>query len=381
MKTASAPRRPLLWTWLLLTAAMLLLIAYFGLRFNSAAITNDVAWIGDAPGIRFDRSGIVYASPLNLPRGYQETSPPALSIELALKSAAPGDGHFQFVLLLHGGRDANQLVIGQWRTWLIVMNGDDYAAKRRQPRIAVNALHPGKEQFVTIVSGEDGTAVYLEGRLVRRNRDLQLEIPAMGSEGRLVLGNSIYGRHAWRGAFYGLAHYPRILETGAIQRHAEQWRRTNTFAHAADAQPGGLYLFNERQGTQIADHSGRGNHLHIPARMTILTKEFLTAPFVNEGNRPSLLQDMIINLVGFVPLGFLLSALMCHGRRPSLRRRLAWTMLACGAVSLAIELAQAWIPTRSSQMLDLMLNTLGAGLGVLLHAAVRRLSKGSGLPT
>ena len=46
--------------------------------------------------------------------------------------------------------------------------------------------------------------------------------------------------------------------------------------------------------------------------------------------------------------------------------------MACGSISLGIELAQAWIPGRSSQMLDLILNTLGAGLGVVLHAVWRR---------
>ncbi|HSO18592.1 MAG TPA: VanZ family protein, partial [Desulfosarcina sp.] len=376
------------WTLLLLTAAMLLLILYFGLRFKGAAITNDVAWLEGTPGIRFVRSGMVYAEPVGLYHGPREATAPSLTIELALKSAAAGDGHFQFVLLLHGGKDAGQLVIGQWRSWLIVMNGDDYDARRRRPRVAVNALQPGKERFVTIVSGEDGTAVYLEGRLAKRNPELKLQIPEMGSRGRLVIGNSVYGRHAWTGEFYGLAHYHRALEADTIHRHEKQWRRTNSFAYAADAHPAGLYLFDEKQGAEIADHSGRSNHLRIPARMTLLTKEFLTAPFVNEGNRPSLLQDMVINLVGFIPLGFLLSALMCHDHCRPLQIRLAWVALTCGAVSLAIELTQAWIPTRSSQMLDLILNTLGGGAGVLLHAAFQSIllskskkPKGSGLHT
>jgi glycopeptide antibiotics resistance protein len=39
----------------------------------------------------------------------------------------------------------------------------------------------------------------------------------------------------------------------------------------------------------------------------------------------------------------------------------------CFLLSLAIELAQAWIPSRSSQMLDLMLNTLGGATGVALQ--------------
>ena len=369
MKTADASRRPLPRMLLLLTAAMLLLIVYFGLRFKGAAISNDVVWLENAPGIRFDRTGIVYAESVDLARGPKGAAG-AVSIELALKSAAPGDGHFQFVLLVHGGEDARQLVVGQWRSWLIVMNGDDYDAKRRRPRIAVNALLPGKRRFVTIVSGEEGTAVYLEGQLAKRNPGLRLEIPDRGAGGRLVLGNSIYGRHAWTGELYGLAYYQRALAAEAVHRHAQQWRRQNTFAYAAGAHPAGLYRFDDAPGTRIADHSGRGHHLRMPDRMTILTKEFLTAPFASEGDRPSLLQDMIINIAGFVPLGFLLGALTRRGRGRPLRTRLVWVMLTCGALSLSIELAQAWIPTRSSQMLDLILNTLGAGVGVLLQAAL-----------
>lgn len=372
MKTAGASSRPLPRMVLLLTAAMLVLIVYFGLRFKDTAITNDVDWLEGAAGIRFERNSIVYADRLDLPSETGGTTPSALSIELALKSDGPRDGHFQFVLLLHGGQDDRQLVIGQWRSWLIVMNGDDYDARRRQPRIAVEALQAGKIRFVTVTSGKDGTVIHLDGRPVRRKPGLTLRMPDLSKGGHLVLGNSIYGRHAWAGDLYGLALYPRVLDPAVIDRHYDQWRRTGTFARAAADGPSGLYLFDEKGGAVVADQSGAGNHLAIPQRMAILNKEFLSAPFVHEGNKPSLVQDMVINLAGFVPMGFLLSALLCGGRCRAFGKRLGWVMLVCGGLSLGIELAQAWIPTRSSQMLDLILNTLGAGLGVLLHRAYRR---------
>lgn len=360
-------------SWLLLlTGAMLVLILYVGLRFREDALTNDVTWIQESAGIRFGPSGIVYADAVDLATPPQAPATPPFSIELALKSAVAGDGHFQFVALLHGGADDRQLVIGQWRSWLIVMNGDDYDARRRFPRIAVNAFQPVATRFVSIVSGNEGTTVYLDGLVAKRNPNLVLQKPAPGQAGRLVLGNSVYGRHAWSGELYGLAYFERTLDAEAVGRHFAQWRRDGTFAFAADDDPAGLYLFNEQQGTTIRDRSGRGNDLRIPARMTILIKEFLSTPFADGSNRPSLFQDMLINLTGFIPMGLLLSLLMSRGKSQRLGKRLGWVMLSCAGLSLAIELSQAWIPTRSSQMLDLFLNTLGAGLGVLLHSAARR---------
>lgn len=359
--------RPTPWGLLLLTAAMLMLILYFGLRFKDAAIINDVALIEDQAGLRFQRSGIAFAEAVDYPAP-DNAGNERLSIEFAMKPGAESDGHFRFLLQLHGGQDAEQLVIGQWQSWLIIMHGDDYDAKRRQPRIAVKAFHPEQKRFVSVVSGHDGTAVYLDGQLAERRRDLRLKTPAAGTPKRLVLGNSIYGRHAWVGDLYGLATYDQVLGESTIRGHFGQWAAEGTFAFALPEKTTSLYLFDEQGGQRIADRSGRGNDVRIPPKLTILSKEFLTTPFAEEEYNRSLVQDMVLNFTGFIPMGFLLSALMWHGRR-TVAKRLLLVLLACGAVSLGIELAQAWIPSRSSQMLDLILNTLGAGAGVLIHSA------------
>jgi len=44
----------------------------------------------------------------------------------------------------------------------------------------------------------------------------------------------------------------------------------------------------------------------------------------------------------------------------------ALTVITGLLLSLFIELAQVWIPTRCSQMVDLMLNTFGAWIGALV---------------
>lgn len=372
VKSAAPNNRPTPWGLLLLTAAMLLLILYSGLHFKGASISNDVAWIGDQSGIRFDRHGIAYAKTVAPPFSRKAPGDIPFSVELAIRPLkASDDGRFRFLLLLHGGDDAEQLVVGQWRSWLVIMNGDDYDATRRRARIAVKTLQPQQERFVTITSGEDGTAIFIDGQLTKRKGDLHLKIPVAAGRTRLVLGNSIYGRHPWAGEIYGLAYYDRILSAPDIRGHFQQWDRERTFVFARPQNPGGLYLFNEGKGDRVGDHAGGKHDLAIPGNMAILTKEILAAPLENGQYNVSFFQDMAINITGFIPMGFLLGALLWQANYRDIKKQLLLVMLACGSISLMIELAQAWIPSRSSQMLDLILNTLGAGIGVIGHSVYR----------
>jgi len=80
--------------------------------------------------------------------------------------------------------------------------------------------------------------------------------------------------------------------------------------------------------------------------------------------------DVTLNVLMFVPFG-----LLCHA---ALRRR-AWRSASASAAaigiaaafSLGVESAQYFIVSRSSQLEDVVLNVLGAGLGVAL-GSVRR---------
>ncbi len=80
--------------------------------------------------------------------------------------------------------------------------------------------------------------------------------------------------------------------------------------------------------------------------------------------------DLLINLFGFIPLGVVFG---CWLRR----RRWGYptAVLLTGLTSLAIEIVQAFTPSRFPSLNDLVLNTLGGAIGVTiwyLAAAVRR---------
>jgi len=94
-----------------------------------------------------------------------------------------------------------------------------------------------------------------------------------------------------------------------------------------------------------------------------ISKEHISLPKSEFTYRKSFFKDCIINFLGFIPFGFILSATLIKFEGTFEKHYILIAVLFCFAVSLIIEVFQAWIPSRSSSMLDLILNTLGALIG------------------
>ncbi|MBP7452648.1 MAG: VanZ family protein [Ottowia sp.] len=82
--------------------------------------------------------------------------------------------------------------------------------------------------------------------------------------------------------------------------------------------------------------------------------------------------DLVSNLIGYMPLGFLLTLSMLQPvRGPWLAAVLA--TLATGLLSFAMESLQSYLPTRVASNVDLGFNAAGGLLGALVAAALERL--------
>jgi hypothetical protein len=80
--------------------------------------------------------------------------------------------------------------------------------------------------------------------------------------------------------------------------------------------------------------------------------------------------EMAANVLLFVPVGFLL-----HAALPRLSAVAAW--LLCTAAAVGVEAVQLVLPERQPTLRDAVLNSLGAALGVGLHALAARLRAAS----
>jgi len=172
-----------------LSVIVLFVILFFGLKPKDFYFSKSVSRIENQAGIRFRKYGIAYTDPIEELRKENGFGENGFSIEIALKPLNNEEG-FNFIFVLHNGNDRNQLLLGQWRSWIIAMNGDDYDYKRRVKRISVDiASQSSQVRFLTITTGKGGTKAYIDGQLMRAEKDLTLSIP-YGDNARLLLGNS-----------------------------------------------------------------------------------------------------------------------------------------------------------------------------------------------
>jgi glycopeptide antibiotics resistance protein len=104
--------------------------------------------------------------------------------------------------------------------------------------------------------------------------------------------------------------------------------------------------------------------LYIPERYTELKHTLLRWPWDEYYPGWTYWKDVLMNIVGFMPLGFFLCAYLSLGLR--FGRPGLITILFGFTVSLTVEILQAYLPTRDSGMTDIITNTMGTTLGVLV---------------
>lgn len=360
-------RIPLKW-WSTLTALTLLGMLLIGLRPSDFYMRNQVAWLENRAGLRFEKTAIAYTAPILDLVQQHIASPQYFSVEIALKSKSFQEDGFRFIFLLHSGDDGDQLLIAQWRSLLIVMNDNDYANRRRTGRLTVRSpLAVPDVQMVTLTVSPEGSRVYCNGRLMEEKKQLRLTIP-LAADLRLLLGNSISGRNPWEGEIYGVAIHARALSGNEA---ADRFREFNEDPDFFRKQPSRLllsYAFDEKRGAMAANLPDAMHPLHIPSGMAVLKPRFFFQishyrPFTPEDLTG---RDAMLNFFGFIPLGVLLAATLAKRTGGVARYSLVISLAIGFLLSLGIETIQAWMPERSSDLRDLILNSAGTLVGAVI---------------
>jgi VanZ like family/Concanavalin A-like lectin/glucanases superfamily len=221
----------------------------------------------------------------------------------------------------------------------------------------------GTPAFVTIASGAQGTVVYLNGSAVKSVPGFKMT--GADLTGQLVIGTSPVKTDSWAGQLRGLAIYGQDLTAALALQHYLAWDGMSRPYRAENERSVALYLFDEHSGNVVHNHGSSGVELNIPEKYTILHEKFLESDWKEFNLRWDYWKSVLINIGGFVPFGFFCCAYLSL-TKPANRAAIATAVLG-SAVSLTIEILQSFLPTRDSGTTDLITNTLGTGLGVMLY--------------
>ena len=209
------------------------------------------------------------------------------------------------LLAFYEPRNLFQFSLRQSQTTLLVKatpNGDRYHARTLVLYID-EALHrSNRPVFLSITAGDQGTSVYLDGRLAKATTEFPLS--AKNVTGHLILGDSPGQSDSWSGEIRSLAIYNCALTSKQVFDHYSAWVHTGRPEITGDEQITALYLFQERRGVVARNQVRSGVDLYIPKKYQVMEKITLE-PFWTEFEMTRSYWGAVLkNIVGFIPLGF-----------------------------------------------------------------------------
>jgi len=182
---------------------------------------NEVAWLGDRIGLRFGDNGTVISSgTFQVAGSPDETS---CTIQIWLQPARTNDSGT--ILAFYSPDNPLRLSLHQSLTDLMLQVGmaSQQHWARKQKIYVDDVFRRTRPVFVTITSGAQGTAVYVDGTLARTAQ--QFRLTATDCTGWLVLGGSSRQPDTWSGQVRGLAIYYSELPARAVLRNYNAWTK------------------------------------------------------------------------------------------------------------------------------------------------------------
>jgi VanZ family protein len=343
---------------LFLICIVIFIVGLWPFNFRPA---NRVAWLPNRNGIQFYGRGMLFSKgPSGPAQGLDLTGP--LTIEMLL-TPVTGPTHVNpHILSFYNDQNEEISFIAQRKSVLLIQKQEKIETRLRDRAIAFqNALPAGKELFITVTSNDEGTSLYEDGNFAKIFRHFTL-LPKINSERlNILIGNSPTGKHPWEGILLGLAIYNRALTPQEVLQDYKEWIHAGSLSVSGEEKPVALYLFDEEGGNIVHSHTGRGLSLQIPEIFRPLRRTVLAPPTSNFH-----IQDITINILGFIPLGFFFTLYLSKETKRSLNFDAFLVSLIGGLMSLIIELLQAYLPSRISSLMDLLCNIAGTAAGAII---------------
>lgn len=305
----------------LLLLLILSIMAFFGFKPGSKSTSNTIEWI-EGKGLVFDIPSRAYTPAY--PIGYFSTND-SISINISLIPHYFATPRFGIILQLFSEDSGEILTLAQWDKSVMFLSGSDYSNEKREPKIYAPLGETVSEVLIHIDCHENGTEMTINDRKVFSNKYLTHPFSSSDDQMQLILGNGYGGRSPWKGVISS-------LNLGELNAY---YKKHNPLSK---------------------------EELIWQKNIATLKKQFLQIPTMESISKKNMLIDVVLNILGFIPLAYVLMRI-CGNK---------WLLVITliFSFSLSIEISQVWIAGRNSSSLDLLLNTLGGIIGIVLTRTI-----------
>jgi hypothetical protein len=323
---------------------------------------NEVSWLKDSNGIRFNQGGNVVSIGSLQPQVGADAGD-SCAIEIYLRPVTRKDTWN--LLTFSSAENPVALYLRQFRGSLLVDRSR--APHEPGPKLTEFEVHDAmrldKLVLVTVSFGPDGTVAYVDGKFNSSSQTFRVRRHEL--YGQIVLGSSPRDSKGWEGEIHGLAIYDDQISAGEAAAHYAEWTGRSSFSSLKDASHViALYDFRERGGNVIRSEVGSAPALTIAERFSLPRKRMLESVTNEFEWTAGYRRDVTVNIIGFIPLGLVLGGLF--GLSRSRGQAILISTICGGILSFLIEFLQYYIPQRGSGWTDVVTNTTGTFLGALI---------------
>lgn len=320
---------------------------YLGFRPFQFSTQNQYEILNFPGGIRFNGNGIAYSEKEILSQSQNSDG----SISVLLHSRCLPNSQIAQILSLKN-KTNGKIIIGQWQEDLLILKHNNILSKAKC--VIKGAFLSGKPILLTITSNSHSSKVYINSNLVR---SWETPLWTKGKYGRLVLGNSSTGKAAWQGEIFHIAFFSYELNKSEVNTYWSNLSNAKALVSTPADKIDALYFFTKKEEQIFRDMTFQNSNLLVPSIYYNPERQVIKPIWEDFSIRKSYLLDVVINLIGFIPFGILLGILL---KGKSTKNQLTTIIIVSLSMSLVIEFGQIFLPSRESQMMDLVTNTLGS---------------------
>jgi VanZ family protein len=268
-----------------------------------------------------------------------------------------------------------------FRNFTLGQSKDSLVMRLRTEMTDLNGIHPHIEVENAFVAKEilhiivtynySQECVYINGQRRKCDNTLKGNFSNWDSSHKLVIGNEATGDRPWLGRIFYAAIYNRALNSKEINNKYEtrlhKENCSNIKASSGSPKPVVCYLFNEKKGVQIANSGEKSLHLnlYIPNKLP-RNETILNLSPIKTLKGTIHIRDIILNIFGFMPLGFLLHRLLNFNFQLYFKT-ISIVLIIGLTLSFGFEFLQHFLPTRISSIVDVFTNMIGLTFGIVIE--------------